>query len=349
MTVLLLGLTMGLVALGLGGWIWKQRRQLRAQAVALAEIDQRYKHLQQKAHTESKSMDKVIEEHDEQVRLKLNMLLQPEMSLETENLSLIFDFPVLQRLLDEFSKISGMVTAVLDLKGMILLAAGWQDICTRFHRVHPETSRACTESDLYFSKNVAAGAIAEYKCKNGLWDMVTPLMIGDKKVGNVYTGQFFYDDEIIDRQAFIDRARRYGFDQDAYLAALDRVPRVSREQAAEAMAFLADFTAIISQLSFRNIQLARLNSAQQQAKETLEQHRDELEKLVAARTHALEKVNAEQQQMLDAMRAMVCYKDTENTILWANKAFLAVSGRTEEELQGRSAYDLFPEAGGPLL
>ena len=43
------------------------------------------------------------------------------------------------------------------------------------------------------------------------------------------------------------------------------------------------------------------------------------------------------------MRAMVCYKDTENTILWANKAFLAVSGRTEEELQGRSAYDLFPE------
>ena len=65
------------------------------------------------------------------------------------------------------------------------------------------------------------------------------------------------------------------------------------------MAFLADFTAIISQLSFRNIQLARLNSAQQQAKETLEQHRDELEKLVAARTHALEKVNAEQQQMLD--------------------------------------------------
>ena len=132
MTVLLLGLTMGLVALGLGGWIWKQRRQLRAQAVALEEIEQRYKHVQQKAHTESKSMDKVIEEHDEQVRLKLNMLLQPEMSLETEDLSLIFDFPVLQRLLDEFSKISGMVTAVLDLKGMILLAAGWQDICTSF-------------------------------------------------------------------------------------------------------------------------------------------------------------------------------------------------------------------------
>jgi len=39
------------------------------------------------------------------------------------------------------------VTAILDLEGNILIATGWQAICTRFHRVHNTAAHRCRESD----------------------------------------------------------------------------------------------------------------------------------------------------------------------------------------------------------
>ena len=80
--------------------------------------------------------------------------------------------------------------------------AGWQDLCTKFHRINPDTARNCTESDLYLSENLKPGEYIDYKCKNGLWDVVTPLFVGSKHLGNIYTGQFFYDGDLIDKKEF---------------------------------------------------------------------------------------------------------------------------------------------------
>ena len=99
-----------------------------------------------------------------------------------------------------------MVTAILDLKGNVIEATGWQDICTKFHRINPRTAQSCTESDLYLAKNIKPGDYAEYRCKNGLWDVVTPLYIDNKHMGNIYTGQFFYDDDLVDENEFIQQA-----------------------------------------------------------------------------------------------------------------------------------------------
>ncbi len=38
-----------------------------------------------------------------------------------------------------------------------LVATGWQDICTSFHREHPETLRGCLESDLEINKRLVQG------------------------------------------------------------------------------------------------------------------------------------------------------------------------------------------------
>ena len=47
----------------------------------------------------------------------------------------------LQSLCESFTGVTGAVTAILDLEGNILVATGWQDICTKFHRVQPLTAR----------------------------------------------------------------------------------------------------------------------------------------------------------------------------------------------------------------
>ena len=41
-----------------------------------------------------------------------------------------------------------------------------------------------------------------YKCKNNMWDIATPLMVGGHHVGNVFMGQFFFDDERPDYELF---------------------------------------------------------------------------------------------------------------------------------------------------
>ena len=108
-----------------------------------------------------------------------------------------------------------------------------------------------------------------YHCRNGLWDVVTPLMIGGKHVGNIFTGQFFYDDDIVDEKAFGEQAVRFGFDREAYLEAVRKVPRVSHQWVETLMVFLAKFSDLISKSSFSNLKLAKALVQQKQVEEDL--------------------------------------------------------------------------------
>jgi len=177
-------------------------------------------------------------------------------SLENDgSLGSIINIEELQAIMDDFHNLTGMVTAILDLKGNVIEATGWQDICTKFHRINPRTAQSCTESDLYLAKNIKPGDYAEYRCKNGLWDVVTPLYIDNKHMGNIYTGQFFYDDDLVDENEFIQQAERYGFDKDAYLDAFHRIPRYSRQAIKHLMQFLVRFTSYISIVSYAKLKL----------------------------------------------------------------------------------------------
>ena len=58
---------------------------------------------------------------------------------------------------------------------------------------------------------------------------------------------------------------------------------------------------------------------------------------------ALQRQREEQQIILDAMPAMVWYKDRDNRILRANRAAAESIGKSAAELAGESAYDLYPD------
>ncbi|MBI5015164.1 MAG: PocR ligand-binding domain-containing protein [Deltaproteobacteria bacterium] len=211
---------------------------------------------------ERERVEKALRENEERLRLKLDSILLPGVEVIEEELGNILDAQAIQSMMEDFNKLTDMALAVLDVKGNVLVAVGWQDICTRFHRVHPESARNCTESDLFLASNVRQGQYVDYKCKNSLCDVVTPLYIGGKHVGNIYTGQFFYDDEVVDVGSFIDQAARYGFDRESYLQALQRVPRLSRERVNTLMDFLVKFSDLVSRLSFSNLKLARAMAEQ---------------------------------------------------------------------------------------
>ncbi len=196
--------------------------------------------------------------HSEQsVRRKLESILSPEGDLGKLVLGYLLDLGAVQSLMDNFYALSGIPMFILDLNGTCLVSAGWQDICTKFHRVHPEACKNCEESDMLLTAGVAPGEFKLYKCKNNLWDVVTPITVGGQQVGNLFSGQFFFNDEPPDEPVFRAQAQRYGFDEKLYFAALKKVPRLSHESVNAGMAFLTRFAQILSQLSFSGIKLAR--------------------------------------------------------------------------------------------
>jgi PAS domain S-box-containing protein len=221
--------------------------------------------------TARKQAEEALRATEERLRLKLDSILSPDVAISEEDLSNILDTAAIQSMMEDVSKLTGMALAILDLKGHVLVATGWQDICTQYHRVHPQAAQSCTESDLFLARNLRPGEYVAYKCKNQLWDVATPVFIGGKHVGNIYTGQFFYDDEPVDDRVFIEQAAKYGFDREPYLAAMHQVSRISRTRVKPLMDFLTKFSTMVSRLSLSNLKIAKAMSQQQRIEATLRQ------------------------------------------------------------------------------
>jgi len=169
----------------------------------------------------------------------------------------LVDIEQIQRMLEAQFKVTGVLSAILDSDANILAAAGWQDICTRFHRVHPETCKRCRDSDLYIKAHLAdfSGEYLDYKCRNGLRDVAVPIIIAGEHLATFYTGQFFYDDDILDVEYFRAQALEFGFDEESYLEALSRVPVFTREQIRNIMEFYRNLVQIMVDMGLKYLEL----------------------------------------------------------------------------------------------
>lgn len=207
--------------------------------------------------TAQKKAEASLVESEARVRAQLDILLRPEGDLTGLELADIVDAAAIQAIVDDFYAISGIPMGLISVTGDVVVGAGWQEICTRFHRVNQDTRRFCIESDVNLTKGIPEGQFKLYKCKNGMWDVATPVVVGGHHVGNLFSGQFFFDDEPVDRKYFKAQAKKYGFVVDDYMDALDRVPRLNREQLNLGLSFYQKLADNISKLSYSNILLAR--------------------------------------------------------------------------------------------
>lgn len=270
--------------------------------------------------TDRKLAEEALREREEMLRLKLDSVLSPEVDPGEQDLANIIDTVSIQSMMDDFHALTGMPIGIVDLQGNVLVKAGWQEICTKFHRVHPETRKNCIESNIALSSGVAKGEFRAYRCKNNMWDIVTPIFISDKHIGNLFCGQFFYEDEVPDHQVFIIQAEKYGFDTGRYRAALDAVPRWSREKVTQTMHFYAKFAELVSKLSFSNLNLAKMISTQ---------------KLVETALMDSE----EQSRMLLSQLPDIVMVHQDGIIVYVNQTAVDMTGYTRAELIGSHLFD----------
>ncbi len=222
-----------------------------------------------------------LKESERRVRVKLEAILSPEGDVGALDLADIIDINSIQSLMERFYAITRFPMSIIDLNGNLLVGVGWQHICTGFHRQNEESCRACVESDIQLSSGVPEGEYKLYKCSNSMWDVATPIFVGNRHIGNIFSGQFFFEDEIPDIETFREQARRFGFDEERYVRALDSVPRISRDTVDSGMSFFMEFAAMISRLSWANIKLARAITEREELMKTLQEHRADLNRAQA--------------------------------------------------------------------
>lgn len=275
--------------------------------------------------TEMSRAQQTLRENEARVRAKLDAILTPNGDLSQLELGDVINVPAIQSIMELLYRITHIGVALIDVRGSILVSTGWQDICTKYHRVHPTTRKNCQESDTELSLGVKAGSFRAYKCKNHLWDVSTPVMVGGRHMGNIFLGQFLFEGEEPDYEVFRTQARKFGFDETEYMASLDRIPRYSKETVSVVMSMYAQMGDLISSLSLNNIQLAR----------TLEMHKRTEEDLRRA--------NAFLDSIIENIPLMVFLKEPEELrFVRFNKAGERLLGRKREELLGRNDYDFFP-------
>ena len=187
--------------------------------------------------TERVQAEKALQQSEERVRFKLQSILSPEGSIADLELKDIIDAPSIQKLMDNFYELALIPMAIIDRKGNVLVGVGWQDICSKFHRVHPRSCSNCLESDILLTQGIPEGEFMLYKCKNNMWDIATPIIIGGEHKGNLFMGQFFFDSEPIDYPLFREQARQYGFAEQEYMEALEKAPRINQQKLEHAKAF----------------------------------------------------------------------------------------------------------------
>ncbi len=87
--------------------------------------------------TARKQAEEALRATEERLRLKLDSILSPDVEIIDEDLSNILDIPAIQSLMEDFTKLTGMAMAILDLKGNVLVATGWQE---HLHPIPPGPS-----------------------------------------------------------------------------------------------------------------------------------------------------------------------------------------------------------------
>lgn len=191
----------------------------------------------------------------------------------------ILDAKTLSVLLDNFCNSVGIAAAIIDLKGEVLIASRWQRICTDFHRKNKSTCERCIESDTDLALRLESKEqFSVYKCKNGMTDAASPIIIEGKHLANVFVGQFLTHTP--NRVFFADQAKKVGFDQHAYLNALDEVPIISEERLPTILGFLSGFAKLVGSMGLQRVRAER-------ARILLSKYQQELEMLVKVRTSEL--------------------------------------------------------------
>jgi len=206
-----------------------------------------------------------------------------------------FDFKIANRILEDYNKSTGFVTAILDLDGNVLSKSGWRQICTDFHRKNPRTAVNCYKSDTALCiKNCIDDKCNYYKCLNGLVDVQAPIIINGEHIANIFTGQLLFEEA--DISFFKKQAKTYGFNEKEYIEAVKKVPVFSKDEVETNMKFLQKITNLLFKLTSEKIIQIELNEELKKSEAELKKNQISLENIIEGTNAGTWELNVEKNE-----------------------------------------------------
>ncbi|PAB57754.1 PocR ligand-binding domain-containing protein [Anaeromicrobium sediminis] len=228
----------------------------------------------------------------------------------------IIDIEKLEKLMRDFYDITKIPYGLLDLEGNILSGIGWQNFCTKFHRINPISAARCKESDKSVANRLEANKeYYLYKCPNGVMEAVAPIIVEGEHVANLFCGHFFLEEP--DEEYFRKQGIEFGYDVDAYLEALSHVPIIPTDKIEASIKYYAKLANIFSIMGLNQLK-------QKEAEEKLQKSNETLEKKVSERTSELVKANKKLKENEDKYKSLLqmlpygIIVRNKDTILFAN-------------------------------
>jgi PAS domain S-box-containing protein len=159
----------------------------------------------------------------------------------------LVDVEYLREMLELFSQATGFATTLASYPDReLLIATGWRDICTKFHRAVKDSKVHCRQSDLELAEGLKKQEKKNiHYCKNGLVTGAAPITIKGTRIASLFTGQTFFSEPDVGR--FKKQAETYGYDMNAYLEALGGVPVVTEEKFEKTLEFLREMIVVLAE------------------------------------------------------------------------------------------------------
>lgn len=242
----------------------------------------------------------------------------------------LVDLAELRRIFECFTEATGFTIGFLDHPGMnILIATGWRDICTKFHRACPLSVANCLKSNRHLLNNLdEPGKLVIELCENGLVDCAFPIIVKGKHIASLATGQLLIEKPDLER--FRRQAKLFEVDEHEYLRALAEVPVIPEEELRRVTKFLGEMALVLSQLGYTRL--------------TIKEDAERLEKEIAVRKKTERALAAEREQLLVTLRSIgdgVITTDTHGQIVMINKVAEDLTGWSLSESIGRPLSDIF--------
>lgn len=188
---------------------------------------------------------------DSDFRNEIEYKAAPSAGTKKYHISDLVDIGLIHKLLYQCNVITGVPNALLDVDNNILSATGWQEICIKFHRACPQTESRCRQSDSNIFNNLRAGSYIGYKCLNGFSDYGVPIIVEGQHLASILAGQCLHEPP--DMEFFHQQARQYGFDEDAYMKALKKVPIIAEDRLKDIMEFYSQLVQVVATMGMERL------------------------------------------------------------------------------------------------
>lgn len=165
----------------------------------------------------------------------------------------LVDLKKLRAIFQHFTDTMGFTIGFLSVPDLeILIATGWRDICTKFHRRCSRAAENCRRSNAHLVRQMTKpGKVVVERCDNGLVDCAMPIFIKGKCVAILATGQVLL--EAPDLNRFRRQAKAFGCSEKKYMAALAEIPVISSKRLKQVTGFLKELASLVAELGYAGL------------------------------------------------------------------------------------------------